>query len=112
MVESLEEKAEGVSCDAIIKIGAETLRAGACIVNRFVRFNSATLLRLKSTIDCQERSRLTNVFDVTNDAIVYCVARFIEFAVVMPVHIAIGVKVFADDRADDVRTTVDCEIGG
>jgi hypothetical protein len=54
---------------------------------------------------------LTNVFDVTDDAIIDGVALVIEAPIVMPVDVAIGVEIFADNCASDVWGTIDREIG-
>src|SRR2546423_11185242 len=99
MAVALEARSEGASCDAIIRFGAENLRAQALLVNRFVVVKIA-----------QKRARysLTNVLDVANDAIVDCVTCLIKFAIVMPVDVSVRVEVFANNCTDDVRTAVDC----
>lgn len=108
MVGALEARTEGVSCDAIIKIGAETLRAQQLLVNRFVRPGGVDA---RSTTPAGQKPQrgdcLTSVFDVANDAIVDRVSDIIEEAVVVPVHVAVGVEVLANDRTNKIRAAVD-----
>lgn len=54
---------------------------------------------------------LTGIFYVAGHTIIHRIALNVESTVVMPVDIAVRVKVFADDGPGDVGTAVDCEIG-
>ena len=54
---------------------------------------------------------LSNVFHVAGDPVIHYVPHRIEGAIIVPMDVAVGIEVFADNCADDVWTTVDCEIG-
>src|SRR5437763_4437992 len=56
-------------------------------------------------------SGLTDILDVADDAVIDGNALGIEATVVVPVDVAVGVEIFADDRAGDVRTPIDGEVG-
>ena len=106
MVGALEARAKGATCDAIIKNRAETLRAQMLLVNRFCWRQIRLDQPLAGMTLC-----LTNVLDVANDSIINSVPDLVELAVVVPVHIAIGVKVLANDCAHEIRATVDGKDG-
>ena len=59
----------------------------------------------------QGAAGLTNVFHVADYAIIDGVAFGIEGTIIMPVHIAVGVEILADNCADNVWTAIDGEIG-
>ena len=57
------------------------------------------------------RAGLTSIFDVTDEPVVNGITSVIESTIVMPVDIAVGVEVFANNCTDDVWTAIDSEVG-
>ena len=76
------------------------MRAATATVNRFVDAKSASF------------PGLTDVLDVADDAIVHRYALGIQATIVMPVNVAVGVEILADNRTGDVRSAIDREVRG
>jgi hypothetical protein len=55
--------------------------------------------------------RLSEVFYVARYSVINGIALVIEIAIVVPVHVAVGREVFADNCAGNVWTAIDCENG-
>ena len=111
MVGASVARAEGESCDAIIK-GALTLpRLKSLSTNLLAHAMSIFLsAELPKEID-HGAIGLTNVFDVADDAVVRRVAGVIESAVVMPMDVSVCVKVFANDRSGKIGAAINGEAG-
>src|SRR5438270_3731549 len=55
-------------------------------------------------------SGLTDILDVADDAVIDGNALGIEATIVVPVNVAVGVKIFADNRAGNVWSAIDREV--
>src|SRR5690242_18074407 len=86
-----------------------TVRAVEKLVNRFVLPRESRAYPIKPG---ENQEGLTSVFHVTDDAVINRFSFVVEGAVVMPVDVAVSIEVFANNCPSNVRSAVDCKVGG
>ena len=102
MVGELPAKADGVSCGtSIAEKRVLTVRVGWPVVDRFVRRFAGGQLAARQNRQFNSGAtawkRLTSVFYVAYDTVIGRPAHIIEIAIVVPVHIAVGIEIPADN---------------